>query len=88
MDSVETSEWPERRRRRRKRGIKRARTVNVITWDAVRWGIEIDSGTGRRRAYVVGSREAAEKEVHRIRLGGQPPTRKQLVQLLKPKAPA
>lgn len=84
---VETSGRRERRRRRRKRGTKRARTVRVISWEGVGWGIEIDRGNGRHKAYAVGSREAAEKEVQRIRSGGRARTRKQAAQLLKGGAP-
>jgi hypothetical protein len=88
MGVVETSGKADRRRRRRTRGTKRARTVRVISWDGIGWGIDIDNGNGRHKAYAVGSREAAEKEVHRVRSGGRAPTRKQVAQLFKSGSPS
>jgi len=87
MVDVETPEGHDRRRRRRTRGIKHARTVRLISWESVGWGIEIDNGNGRHKAYAVGSREAAEQEVQRIRSGGRALDRKQVAQLLKAPAP-
>lgn len=88
MGELETSGKADRRRRRRTRGTKRARTVRVISWDGIGWGIDIDNGNGRHKAYAVGSREAAEKEVHRVRSGGRAPTRKQVAQLFKSGSPS
>ncbi len=86
MDDLTTSGRRDRRRRRRKVGIKRVRTILVIAWEGVGWGIDIDNGNGRHKAYAVGSREAAEQELQRLRSGGRAPTRKQVAQLMKDRA--
>jgi hypothetical protein len=65
------------RKRRHRQVAKRGRTVSVISWQGVGWGIEIDNGRGRHKAYAVGPREAAEKEAQRIRSGGRARTRAQ-----------
>jgi hypothetical protein len=83
MGDVETSGKPDRRRRRRKKSTKRARTVRVIPWEGLGWGIYIDHGNSRHKAYAVGPREAAEKEAQRIRSGGRARTPKQAHSTLK-----
>lgn len=62
--------------------------MRVISWEGVGWGIDIEYVNGRHKAYAVGLREAAEKEVQRIRSGGRAPTRKQVAQLLRGGAPS
>lgn len=66
------------RKRRHKQSTKRGRTVSVIAWEGFGWGIDIDHGNGRHKAYPVGTREAAETEAERVRSGGRPWTREQV----------
>jgi hypothetical protein len=80
---VETSGRRDRRRRRRKLSAKRGLTVRVVSWNRIGWGVDIDPGNGRHKAYAVGSREAAEAEAERIRSGGRAPTRQQVARLVK-----
>jgi hypothetical protein len=72
-----------RRRRRRSAKSRRGRVVRVISWEEFGWGIDIDRGYGRHKAYAVGPREAADKEAQRIRSGGRARTRKQAHAALK-----
>jgi hypothetical protein len=76
------------RKRRHKQLAKRGRTVSVISWQGVGWGIDIDNGRGRHKGYAVGPREAAEKEAQRIRSGGRARTRVQAHSALKELAAA
>jgi len=71
------------RKRRHKQSTKRTRTVHVIPWEGFGWGIDIDHGNGRHKAYAVGSRAAAEKEAQRVNSGGRAWSREQVAQLLK-----
>lgn len=71
------------RKRRHKQLTKRGRIVQVISWEGFGWGVNIDHGNGRRKAYAVGSREAAQREAERIRSGGRALRRKHVAQMLK-----
>ena len=50
----------------------------MISWEGFGWGVDIEYSNGRHKAYVVGPRDAAEKEAQRIRSGGRAQTRKQV----------
>ena len=47
----------------------RAATARLIRWDGFRFGVAVDHGDGKHRAYSVGAQEAAEAEAQRIRSG-------------------
>jgi hypothetical protein len=74
-------------KRRHKQSTKRTRTVRVIPWEGFGWGIDIDYGNGRHKAYAVGSREAAEREAQRLRSGGRAWTRQQVARFVKGETP-
>jgi hypothetical protein len=52
--------------------IKRPATVRVIRWQGSKgfgWGVDIDQGNGKHRAYLVGPQEAAKAEAERTITG-------------------
>lgn len=60
---------------------KRPTKARVVRWEGFGWGVSFHHGRGKRGAYPVGPRDAAEAEAERLRSGGLPRSPSDVIRL-------